>query len=70
MRQGQEIRDAAAKGKPIMHTYTDRGGRTHRLGTVSIHDGGNMIDYTEEDPAIREIFEQQLRDSGVESQMR
>ena len=46
------------------------GGRTHRLGTVSIHDGGNMIDYTDEDPAIREMFEQQLNDSGVESQMR
>ena len=46
------------------------GGRTHRLGTVSIHDGGNMIDYTDEDPAVREIFEQELRKSGVESLMR
>ncbi len=46
------------------------GGRTHRLGTVSIHDGGNMIDYTDEDPAIREMFEQELQKSGVETQMR
>ena len=45
------------------------GGRTHRLGTVSIHDGGNMIDYADEDPAIRDMFEQELQRSGVESQM-
>jgi hypothetical protein len=45
------------------------GGRTHRLGTVSIHHGGNMIDYPDEDPAIREIFEEELKKSGVKSEM-
>jgi quercetin dioxygenase-like cupin family protein len=45
------------------------GGRTHRLGTVSVHKGGNMIDYLEEDPAIRELYEQELKKSGVEIQM-
>ena len=45
------------------------GGRTHRLGTVSVHHGGNMIDYPEEDPAIRELYEEELKKSGVENQM-
>lgn len=45
------------------------GGRTHRLGTVPTHQGGNMIDYTDEDPAIRALFEEELRKSGVPIQM-
>jgi quercetin dioxygenase-like cupin family protein len=45
------------------------GGRTHRLGTVSVHKGGNMIDYDDEDPAIRELYEQELKKSGVDIQM-
>lgn len=45
------------------------GGRTHRLGTVSIHHGGNMIDYHDEDPAIRSLFEEELKKSGVPSEM-
>ncbi|HEY3056365.1 MAG TPA: ethanolamine ammonia lyase-activating protein [Thermoanaerobaculia bacterium] len=45
------------------------GGRTHRLGTVSVHHGGNMIDYTDEDPAIRSLFEEELKKSGVLSEM-
>ncbi len=45
------------------------GGRTHRLGKTSIRKGGNLIEYEDEDPAIREIFEAELRKSGVESRM-
>lgn len=45
------------------------GGRTHRLGKTSIRKGGNLIEYEDEDPAIREIFEAELRKNGVESQM-
>jgi len=45
------------------------GGRTHRLGKTSIRKGGNLIEYDDEDPAIREIFEAELRKNGVESQM-
>jgi hypothetical protein len=45
------------------------GGRTHRLGTVSVRDGGNMIDYLDEDPQIRALFEEELTKSGVEIQM-
>jgi len=45
------------------------GGRTHRLGTKSVHHGGNMIDYPDEDPLIREIFEQELKKSGVKMDM-
>jgi oxalate decarboxylase/phosphoglucose isomerase-like protein (cupin superfamily) len=46
------------------------GGRTHRLGKTSIRKGGNLIEYEDEDPAIREVFEAELKKSGVESRMR
>ncbi len=46
------------------------GGRTHRLGKTSIRKGGNLIEYQDEDPAIREIFEAELRKAGVESRMK
>src|SRR5712692_1364441 len=46
------------------------GGRTHRLGKTSIRKGGNLIEYEDEDPAIREIFESELRKNGVESRMK
>lgn len=45
------------------------GGRTHRLGKTSIRKGGNLIEYEDEDPAIREVFEAELRKSGVQSRM-
>lgn len=46
------------------------GGRTHRLGKTSIRKGGNLIEYEDEDPAIREIFEAELRKNGVENRMK
>ncbi len=45
------------------------GGRTHRLNLVSTKQGGNMIDYPDEDPAIRSIFEEELRKNGVKIRM-
>ena len=36
---------------------------------VSVKDGGNQIEYEDEDPAIRELFEQELAKNGVKSQM-
>jgi quercetin dioxygenase-like cupin family protein len=45
------------------------GGRTHRLNTVSFHDGGNMIDYPDEDPMISEMFEAELKKHGVNPRM-
>ncbi len=45
------------------------GGRTHRLNTVSFHAGGNMIDYPDEDPMIREMFEADLKKHGVTPRM-
>jgi quercetin dioxygenase-like cupin family protein len=45
------------------------GGRTHRLNTISHHHGGNMVDYPEEDPAIRSLFEEELRKHGVAVRM-
>ena len=45
------------------------GGRTHRLNTVNVKDGGNMIDYPDEDPIIRSMFEEELKKNGVENQM-
>lgn len=45
------------------------GGRTHRLGKTSIRKGGNLIEYEDEDPVIREIFEAELKKNNVESRM-
>jgi len=46
------------------------GGRTHRLGKTSTRKGGNLIEYEDEDPAIRETFEAELRKNGVPSRMK
>lgn len=45
------------------------GGRTHRLNTVSVKQGGNMIDYPDEDPMVRAMFEEELHKRGIPSQM-
>lgn len=45
------------------------GGRTHRLGKTSIRKGGNMIEYEDEDPVIREMFEAELKKSGIKMRM-
>ncbi len=45
------------------------GGRTHRLNTISVKRGGNMIDYPDEDPAIRSMFEAELKRNGIKVQM-
>jgi gentisate 1,2-dioxygenase len=45
------------------------GGRTHRLGKTSTRKGGNLIEYEDEDPAIREIFDAELKKSGVKNKM-
>lgn len=45
------------------------GGRTHRLNNVSTKQGGNMIDYIDEDPMIRSIFEEELRKNDIKIQM-
>jgi len=45
------------------------GGRTHRLNTISFHQGGNMIDYPDEDPAVRAMFEDELKKNGVQGRM-
>jgi quercetin dioxygenase-like cupin family protein len=45
------------------------GGRTHRLNTISFQHGGNMIDYGDEDPAIRAMFAEELKKNGVEFRM-
>ena len=46
------------------------GGRTHRLGKTSTRKGGNLIEYDDEDPAIREIYEAELKKNGIELRMR
>lgn len=45
------------------------GSRTHRLGKTSIRKGGNLIEYEDEDPAIREVYQAELRKNGVEMRM-
>jgi quercetin dioxygenase-like cupin family protein len=46
------------------------GGRTHRLGKTSTRVGGNLIEYEDEDPAIREMFATELKKSGVPMKMK
>ena len=45
------------------------GGRTHRLGKTSTRKGGNLIEYVDEDPAIREIYAAELKKNGIEMRM-
>ena len=45
------------------------GGRTHRLNTISFRHGGNMIDYPDEDPAVRAMFEEGLKKNGIPMRM-
>jgi len=42
------------------------GGRTHRLGKTSTRKGGNLIEYEDEDPQIREIYLAELKKVGIE----
>jgi len=44
------------------------GGRTHRLGKTSTRKGGNLVEYADEDPAIREMF-LPTQKNGVDSKM-
>lgn len=45
------------------------GGRTHRLGKTSTRKGGNLIEYEDEDPAVREIYTAELRKAGIPMKM-
>lgn len=45
------------------------GRRTHRLNTISYRFGGNRVDYPDEDPALRSMFEEELKKNGVSSKM-
>jgi gentisate 1,2-dioxygenase len=45
------------------------GGRTHRLGKTTTRKGGNLIEYEDEDPSIREIFAAELAKSGIPMKM-
>jgi hypothetical protein len=46
------------------------GGRTHRLGKTSTRVGGNLIEYEDEDPQVREIYLAELKKSGIEFKMK
>jgi quercetin dioxygenase-like cupin family protein len=45
------------------------GGRTHLLAKTSTRVGGNMIDYEDEDPIIREIYAAELAGAGIAMKM-
>ena len=45
------------------------GGRTHRLNTTSFRQGGNMVDYPDEDPMVRSMFDEELKKHGVQNLM-
>lgn len=44
------------------------GGRTHRLGKTSTRKGGNLIEYEDEDPQIKEIYLAELKKAGIDFQ--
>jgi len=46
-----------------------RTGRKTELCEVSIKEGGDQIEYEDEDPMIREMFEAELAKEGVECKM-
>jgi hypothetical protein len=45
------------------------GTETHVRPVTHVREGGNQIDYEDEDPIVRKMFEEELRKSGVESKM-
>lgn len=45
------------------------GTETHVQPVTHIREGGNQIDYEDEDPLVREMFEEELKKSGVKSRM-
>jgi hypothetical protein len=38
-------------------------------GRISFHQGGNMIDYPDEDPIVRAMFEEDLKKNGLKMRM-
>jgi len=45
------------------------GGRTHRLAKTSTRKGGNMIEYADEDPMVREMYAAELHKADIPMQM-
>jgi hypothetical protein len=45
------------------------GGRAHRLSNTSTRQGSNMIEYTDEDPMIREMYAAELARAGMPMRM-
>lgn len=45
------------------------GTETHVQPVTHVREGGNQIDYEDEDPLVRRMFEEDLKKSGVESKM-
>jgi mannose-6-phosphate isomerase-like protein (cupin superfamily) len=45
------------------------GGRTHLLAKTGTRNGGNMIDYSDEDPVVREMYAAELEKGGIAMQM-
>jgi mannose-6-phosphate isomerase-like protein (cupin superfamily) len=45
------------------------GTETHVRPVTHVREGGNQIDYEDEDPLVREMFEAELKKSGVASRM-
>jgi quercetin dioxygenase-like cupin family protein len=45
------------------------GGRTHRLAKTSTRVGGNMVDYQDEDPTVRDMYAAELKRNGITMNM-
>ena len=53
----------------LRYPFSEDKRRTFMGMDVSVKDGGRQIEYEDENPRIREIFEAELRKSGAESRM-
>ena len=45
------------------------GGYTHLLDSVDVKTGGNMVEYEDEDPQVREMYVAELNKSGIKFNM-
>jgi mannose-6-phosphate isomerase-like protein (cupin superfamily) len=72
----QHFNTGSTPGRYVAIAWVGRKYRVDGLGTEShvqpvthVRDGGNQIDYEDEDPLARQMFEEELKKSGVESRM-
>ena len=67
---GEEAQHLAVTGGGLGIELPTLTQRTSGAGSPSIRDGGTVIEYEDEDPEIRRMFQEELRENGVEFAMK